>query len=257
MKCSKCGFEAAQTNEVCPQCGERLIPEQAPISALKAKLLPALRDPLLLVLCILMSVSCFLSLSFGALPLINILITVFLWLTYSQANKDIADASHLRCVSGALFAQYVLNFVTAGLLLVLGVILAIVFSAVSSGLPDLWGELGQFEGLGTIAQLLSSFSGAAFLIICSLGAVLLVVFNLFTMRYLHKFVQSVYRSVEQDADRIKHAKAATIVLFIMGGLLAVSTLTCLISYDLNDGIINAANCSCYIVGGLLVHKHTK
>lgn len=257
MKCSTCGFEAAQDSLFCPQCGERLILEHAPIRTLKAKLLPALRDPLFLVLCILMSVSCFLSLSFSALPLINILITVFLWLTYSQANKDIADASHLRCVSGALFAQYVLNFVTAGLLLVLGVILAIVFSAVSSSMPDLWGELGQFEGLGTIAKLLSSFSGAAFLIICSLGAVILVVFNIFTTRYLHKFVQSVYRSVEQDADQIKYAKAATIVLFILGGLMAVSTLTCFISYDINDCIINAASCGCYIVGGLLVHKHTK
>lgn len=257
MKCNKCGFEAAQTSEICPQCGERLILEQAPISALKAKLLPALRDPLLLVLCILMSVSCLLSLSLSSLPIINLLITVFLWLTYSQANKDIADAGHLRGVSGALFAQYVLNFVTAGLLVVLGVILAIAFSAVSSSMPDLWGELGQFEGLGTIAKFLSSFSGVAFLIVCTLGAVVMVVFNIFTMRYLHKFVQSLYRSIAQDADQIKYAKAATIVLFVLGGLMAVSTLACLISFDINDCLINAASCSCYIVGGVLVHKHTK
>ena len=66
MKCSKCGFEAATNDVFCPQCGERLIPEEAPISAFKAKLLPALRDPLFLLMCILMSVSCFFSIALSS-----------------------------------------------------------------------------------------------------------------------------------------------------------------------------------------------
>ena len=134
---------------------------------------------------------------------------------------------------------------------------AIAFSAINYSLPDLWSELAQMPGLEMVATILSSFSGIMFLIVCTLGAIAMVVFNIFTMRYLHKFVQSLYRSVEQDADQFKYVKAAKIVLFVLGGLLAVSTLTCLISYDINDCIINAAGCSCYIVAGLLVHKHTK
>ena len=257
MTCSKCGFEAATNDVFCPQCGERLIPEEAPISAFKAKLLPALRDPLFLLMCILMSVSCFFSITLSSLPVIDIIITIFLWLTYAQANKDIADASHLRCVSGALFAEYVLGFVKAGLLLVLGVILTIAFSAINYIIPDPWGELSQIEGLEGLVTFLSSLSGVIFLIICALGAIGLVVFNIFTMRYLHKFVQSLYRSVEQDADQFKYVKAAKVVLFVLGGLLAVKALIALISNDITDCIITAAGCSCYIVAGLLVHKHTK
>ena len=106
MKCNQCGFEAAQDSLFCPQCGERMVQDASGRSGFADQLLPALKDPLFLVVCILLSISCLLSLSAGSVPLIDILITVFLWLTYAQARKDIADAGHLRCVSGALYAQY-------------------------------------------------------------------------------------------------------------------------------------------------------
>ena len=60
---------------------------------------------------------------------INILLTVFLWLTYASARKDKVPTDHLRFISGTLFAQYVILFVAAGLCLLVGVIFAIAFNA--------------------------------------------------------------------------------------------------------------------------------
>ena len=72
----------------------------APVQTVADRVLPALKDGIFLAICILMSASCLISLSMDSIPLINILATVFLWLTYAQSRKDIVDAKHLRCVSG-------------------------------------------------------------------------------------------------------------------------------------------------------------
>ena len=127
------------------------------------QLLPALKDPLFLVVCILLSISCLLSLSAGSVPLIDILITVFLWLTYAQARKDIADAGHLRCVSGALYAQYVIVYVVAGLLLVVGVILMLYFANGFQATAEAisFNTLHEAEGVASVAYVALALMGIA------------------------------------------------------------------------------------------------
>ena len=122
MKCPNCGFESERNYPTCSQC-------QAEIQAnpVAQKILRPLKDALFLVICILMSASCLLSLAADNVPLIEILLTVFLWLTYAQSCKGIADAKHLRCISGTVYADYVITYVAAGLVLVLGLIAAAAF----------------------------------------------------------------------------------------------------------------------------------
>lgn len=127
MKCANCGFESEQNYSVCPQCQANTQSNPA-----AQKILCVLKDPLFLVICILMSISCAISLAADNLPLINILITVFLWLTYAQSRKEIADAKHLRFISGAVYANYVINYVIAGLVVILGVIFAVAFGLIAS-----------------------------------------------------------------------------------------------------------------------------
>ena len=259
MKCNQCGFEAAQDSLFCPQCGERMIQDASGRSVFADQLLPALKDPLFLVVCILLSISCLLSLSAGSVPLIDILITVFLWLTYAQARKDIADAGHLRCVSGALYAQYVIVYVVAGLLLVMGVILAISFQALTYGMEGFWeaflGELVEAETAATLAAILPSVSGAVILIVCFLVCVITIVLNIFTMRYLHRFAQSVYRSIQQGTYALRYVKAAKILLFILGGFALISCLSDLSANLFGSFVANAASGSCSIICGLLIRKY--
>ena len=194
MKCNKCGFEAAQGNTFCPQCGEQMAHNVAPHGTFTTQILAALKDPLFLVVCILMSVSCLMSLSAGSVPLINILITVFLWLTYAQSRNDIVDAKHLRCVSGALYAQYVISYVVAGLMLVMGVLFAVGFGIISGSAGNFWdmvlGELAQDESVLLLLELLPSISATIIIIACAIVSAIVVVVNVFITRYLHRQLYS-------------------------------------------------------------------
>lgn len=261
MKCGKCGWETDQNIAFCPRCDQCLIPEKAPVDTFTAKILPVLRDPLFLVVCILLSVTCLMSLTAGSVPLINILITVFLWLTYAQARKGIADASHLRCVSGAVYASYVISYVLAILVLVIGVILAVALNAISGSMAGLWdavmGELAQEEAFAFLMAVLPSVSGAVIIALCFIVALLVMVFTLFTMRYLHRFAKSVYRSIEQGADELKYVKAAKVVLFILGGLTVCSGLASLGKGQFVGFIADASSSGTSIIAGMLVHKHLK
>lgn len=259
MKCNKCGWETVENNDFCSQCGERLIVEEASVGTFTAKLLSALRDPLFLVVCILLSATCLMTLATGSIPLIEILITIFLWLTYAQARKGIADANHLRCVSGTVYANYVISYVAAGLVLVAGAIVAVALNAVQGSMGDLWneiiGDLAQEESFSLIMEILPVISGTVIFLSCAIVAALLVVINIFTMRYVHRFAKSVYRSIGQNTSEIKYANAAKIVLFILGGFSAVGALSSLFSFQLGGFLANAASGGCSIIAGLLIHKY--
>lgn len=259
MKCSKCGFEAAQDNLFCPQCGERMTQVDAPTGAFSARILSALKDPLFLVVCILLSVSCLMSLAAGSVPLINILITVFLWLTYANAQKDVADAEHLRCVSGAVYAQYVINYVVAGLFLVMGVIFAIAFNIVIHSMNGFWEsllrEVADAETVATLMSILPSVSGIAILVVCAFAAALVILLNIFVMRYLHRFAQSVYRSIQQGENALKYTNIAMILLFILGGLEAIGCLPALVTLQLGSLVASASSGGSAILSALLIHKY--
>jgi len=63
-------IESEQEFAQAPNCQ---VAEQpfAPVQTVADRVLPALKDTMFLVICILMSVSCLISLSLGSIPLIN------------------------------------------------------------------------------------------------------------------------------------------------------------------------------------------
>ncbi len=252
MKCTNCGFESELEYPVCPQCQAEIRPNPA-----AQKILSVLKDPLFFVICILMSVSTALSLMAGNLPLINILITVFLWLTYAQSCKGIADANHLRCVSGAVYANYVITYVSAGLVVVVGLIFTVAFGLIL-------GQPGIFESLlsefidmdyAAFAQAFAIIPSGIILFIFIFAAAIIVVINIFSMRYIHRFVQSVYQSIGAGVLKLKHVPAAKICMFIFGGVTAFSCLANLASTDLQTLLISASGSAVYIIAGLLIRKH--
>ena len=74
------------------------------------------------------------------MPLISILITVFLWLTYADAQKGFANEKHLQFISGTVYAQYVIMNVVSAILIVCGVLFGALFDMVA-GEPDFMSEL--------------------------------------------------------------------------------------------------------------------
>ncbi len=259
MKCENCGYENEQGYSFCPNCGAEAQPQTLSRPSAADRLLCVLKDNLFLVICILMSASCILSLSVDSVPLINILITVFLWLTYAQSRKGIADAKHLRCVSGAVYAQYVITYVLAGLMLLVGAIFALAFGFLAND-PDfldtlLSGFVDTTEYYAMIAQGLASVSGGLILFAFALIAAIMVVINIFSLRYIHRFAKSVYQSIEAGALALKHTKATQICLYIIGGLSAASALSGFATNQLLAALNSATSAAITIIAGLLIRKY--
>lgn len=252
MKCPNCGFENELGSSTCPQCQAEIQPNPA-----AQKILGALKDALFLVICILMSASCLLSLSADNVPLIEILLTVFLWLTYAQGCKGNADAKHLRCISGAVYANYVITYVAAGLVLVLGLIFAAAFGMFLKD-PAFLETLKLELNIGNytdISPLPATFPSGLIIFLSVLAAGIIVVINIFSLRYIHRFAQSVYRSIEAGVLALKHAAAAKVLMFIYAGFSAVSCLTNLTTNQTQLFLSDAADAATCIIAGLLIHKY--
>ena len=252
MKCPNCGFESELTYPVCPQCQAQI--QQNPAAA---KILPALKDTLFLVVCILMSVSCVISMALNNLPLINILITVFLWLTYAQSKKGIADAKHLRCVSGAVYANYVITYVAAGIVAVIGAVLALALGFLLSDPTILETLTAEFAGvdLAPVVEMISFVPSGVIMAIFLIVAAGIVVLNIFSQRYIHRFAKSVYQSIETGKLDLQHTNAAKIWLFIFGGISILSSLS-----SLSDGqfllvLSGVAESGACIFAGILISKY--
>ena len=219
MKCYQCGYESEQDFTYCPNCGFAAPTPANSSHSAADMILPALKDPLFLVLCILMSASCILSLMAGWLPLLNILFTIFLWLTYSQAKKDIADDRHLRCISGTVFAQYVLNYVYAGIAVLLGVLFSALFSTLA-GDPELMDSIlsyiGEFdaETIGVLSTA-ASLSGGFIMFVCIFAALIIILLNVFSLRCIHGFAKSVYQSIQNGSVNLQYVGAAKVWMIIL------------------------------------------
>jgi len=265
MKCEHCGFENELAFSCCPNCGapataatsEEII---VPTNSAADRILRVLKDPLFFVLCILMSASCALQLISSGINVLTVLFTIFLWLTYAQVRKDIADAKHLRCISGTVYAEYILVNVSAILLIVCGALFGLAFGALA-GDPTFTTEiLSAFDGApidtNMIAQLLGSVSGVVIFVVFALIGAAMLVINLFSTRYIHRFAKSVYQSVEDGTLTLKHGKTAYGWLWVFGIFSGISFLGTLGSGDLIAILADGSACAMPIIAALLMKKYS-
>ncbi len=260
MKCIHCGYESELNFRYCPGCGQASPDMPAVRNPAADAILPALKDTLFLVLCILLTASCVASLLNGAVPLLNILLTIFLWLTYAQSRKDIAASKHLRQISGTVYASYVISYVLAGLLILLGILFAVAFgsfAAMPGVLDEVTAELGQSLP-GPVAGLsgaIASFSGVIILVVFLLLGVGLAVVNAFSLRYLHAFAQSVYQSIERGTLALKRTNAAQSWLIVFAVLYGISVLSGLFDGDFLMILSNACLCAASILAATVIRKY--
>lgn len=260
MKCNNCGFENEWDLAYCPNCGAALQNEALVSPNIAATtVLAALKDNLFLVICILMSALNVLGFMIGSISVITILMTIFLWQTYAQSRKGIADPKCLRRISGTVYAGYVITYVVAGLFLVMGVLFAVVFGALA-GQPEfadaLLSNAGALDDMTTsIFTAFLSVGGSVILVIFALVAILVTVLNIFSMRYIHRFIKSVYQGIEAGELNLRYPNATQIWLFIFGGVTGLTALTALLSTEIATILYNAATCAIYILAGLLIRKY--
>ena len=259
MKCNECVYESEQGSSYCPRCGDGPQPEAVSQNTAAMTVLAALKDNLFLVLCILMSASCILSLSADNLPLISILTTVFLWLVYAQSRKDITDAKQLRNVSGTIYAQYVLNNVLAIILLVVGVIFAVAFGMIAESpeiMDALYGSLMEIDESSLVfAEVLHAGAGVIILVVFAIAAIAIGIINIFSLRYIHRFAKSVYQSIQTGVLELKHVGATRGWLIVFAVCSGIGALSALAVDGLVASLSSAISCAVCIIAVMLINKY--
>lgn len=264
MKCERCGFETEENVQFCPICGTAVNAVSAePISVNPAgdRVLMALKDRLFLAICILLSVSSVLSLAANGLPLLNILFSVFLWLTYAQSRKNIPDVQHLRSISGVTYAYYVIMNVASIIFIVCGVIFGAALSAVAGSeeflevLEESFLEAGVSAAeLGIPLDALGAFGwmfGIAFVI----AGVMVLITNLLGIRKIHRLAKSVYVSVDYCTLNIENARGAKNWLMFFGIVGVISAASTIANGDTIGALAVGTNAAAIIIASVLVNKY--
>lgn len=258
MKCIYCNFENEQDFAYCPGCGA----SQTPVISLNPaadKILCALKDKCFLAICILLSISCGLSIVEGNLPLINILATIFLWITFSKSRNGIADKSSLRNVSGTVYAQYIINYILFSFVFLLGILIAFLFNVIN-GTPELLDEvIAEFNMLDdsyiNIVESIFSISGFVIMALFTFIAVIGILINVFSMRKIHRLAKSVYEATEDPNTDFKCANAAKIWLFIFGVCTAITAASSLFGGEFLAAVNSGCSAAAQIIAGLLINKY--
>jgi len=255
MLCSNCGHEFSGGN-FCPECGHKIS------NILMDRLMILFKGPEFLVICISISVNAGFSILSGQLPVIRILISIFLWIIYSEAKQGIFHNNSIKNISGSIFASYIINYILAGLIFLSGFLFTFIYSWILNSshlISDFWDitgdDISQTAGpyLNFITDLMD-FSKYFIIVIFVFIALAFLFFNIFATRYFHKFVQSIYRSIESGNNHIAHLDTAKTWFLVLGILNGISTL-----FSLNLGtrafLTGASMTLVYIFAYISLGKH--
>lgn len=184
------------------------------------RILAFFKDTLFLVVTILFSVSVLCSLFRLSLPVIEILYTIFFWIIFVAAKKNAVATNQIKWLSGTTFAKIILNYVAAGLVLVLGFI-------AMAGVSALGGAARGYGSYGAAAASAAGSVGIIVLVVCIVIAAVIVVITIFGIRPVQKFTQSAYKSLEAGSLMVIKPGTAKVWLMIFGivkGLSAIGSL---------------------------------
>ncbi|MBE6729393.1 MAG: hypothetical protein E7568_04070 [Ruminococcaceae bacterium] len=260
MICRHCGFEANEDFKFCPKCGKdsSFVTPTIILNPATAKITSSLRDNLFLVICILMTCACGLGVISGGLPLINILLTIFLWLGYSKFKKGIIDVTPLKNISGTVYASYVITNVCYIILIVCGVILTLLLgliannrTAINEIVEIIGSEFPVFLNIPyALYAVLAIVIGVAILI----GAVAGLLINILGLRKIHRFAQSVYKMILNEAADFYNPRAAKNWLIAFGVFMVVSAVTS-IGTSFFAALSNGCNAAACFISASLINKY--
>ena len=272
MFCPKCG---KQTNEnFCSNCGADLRNGDAyvntaphnpfmPTNPVTEVINRGGKDGIFCTICILVSISCLLSFSGGGIPVLPILYTVFLWIFFAKACQGKITDKFIRNISGVIFAEFILNFIVAGLYILLGVLCVAIAGSVSYSEEFLRGLLQSLEGQVSQSDLENIYSAlnsgaATFIVIVLLIAfiiagALIILYNLLCIRPVHKTVKTLHISAAAGQFMIYKPRKAANCLLVLGIIFAVfAVFGIAVPVTFLSGALMATS---MILGSVWIKKH--
>lgn len=267
MKCYNCGFESPDDFAFCPKCGVRQeVPQwggdmqTAQSSQAAQRVLTSMKDSLFLAICILFTIGTAIPALRLNFNVINILLTIFLWLAYSTAQKGDSPKEQLRCLSGTVFASYVVTYVICGVMAFCGLIFILlggnireIFSEIMSinimGI-NIYGMMA-YEWVRAFGTAIVYLIGFAFII----GAVVVAFLNYFGTRSIHRFVQSVYMGIDDESIQVVKVNTAGVWLLVFGIFSGFGAVSSLFSGELLAFVSSGAISAAEIIGYVMVKNY--
>jgi len=259
MKCLNCGTEYKEEYSFCPNCGTPApIAEPVSLNPTADKVLAALKDNLFLVLCTLISISAAVQILAGGIPVIEILITIFLWITYSKSRNGEVDSTNLRRISGTVYAQYIINNVLFGILIGCGALISVIFAFI----PNSSNIFEQFEDelLLELPKIASFSMEILFFIFKIIGPIIMIIsiagllVNIYGMRKIHGFVKSIYTGVDFQNPNFENPNTAKNWMITFGVFQAIYALSNLL-VDFFLAVSYSCNAAAFIIAAILVSKY--
>lgn len=254
MRCINCGYDNDENAHFCIKCGSGLAYNQNPLKEIMPRLV---KDSLFLVICILYTTGIVFSLINRNMPIIEILMALFLWLLYAQCKKETMASNYMRCISGTIFASYVVRWVVGCLVVIAGCFL--VATAIMMESSSQWRMI--YSAIWPYIDRYNMFDGAyadMFLVLFSFalifGAIIALAVNAAGLRSIHRFAQSIYKSFEDGKCNLVKCGAARTWLMVFGVFDALSALRSREVFSLfAEGCMAAA----LIISSVLVKKYFK
>ena len=219
----------------------------------------ALQSSLFLVICILTSAGCGIEILNEQVSIIHVLLTIFLWLVYADGRRGIVNAKNLRCISGTVFASYVVNYIRFALIAAAGVLIGL-FTFLK-GSSDIWSLLlDKLEIdfipkiLITASNLLITILGVFIAVICVGVAIVGIVLNRIGYRKLHKFAQMIYLSADSEEPIFYHAFQVRIWTMVFAVLYYISAAFSFVRLDLAQSAGNVIFATVFLISSIWIGK---
>lgn len=270
MKCTNCSFEYESVFEYCPNCGTKTNQtndnvvnevEMVSINPTADKVMCALKDKLFLCLCILMTVSSGLSFIVGNIPIISVLITIFLWLTYSESKKGFVDHNHLKGISGTVYASYIITNVFLITCLVCIIFLGVVIAMVG-GMDEI--NYAFQEAINVLdinlldyglTQEIMAVAGIILVVVLAICLIFTFIINVLGIRKIHRFIKSVYSGVMFQNPNFENVKAAKNWIIFLGVINAISAASSFFAVEVISALATASLSAATIIAGILIKKY--
>ncbi len=219
-----------------------------------------LKDRLFFVLCVVYSISCAIGFATSRYTIAGIVIAIFLWIVYSKSRKDTVDVESMRIISGAIFANYILNYLMVAGILLAGSVASLAISAIKSNAELLNPLLDMlriiFPSAARTVEFIRIVPTEIIVAIIFLVALAVLLINVIFYRRVHRLAKLTYKSI-QKADEliIKDTKSITTGLLAFTIISGVQALFYLSSFNLTGFLIEGGKATTYALAILLTKKY--
>ncbi len=182
--------------------------------------------------------------------ILSLLMCIAVWIVIGSASKDDYWGKGLRFVSGVIKTEFILNWIAAAFIAVVGVAV-LAFGDVITQLVD---KAIEYFAAGEIVTMITNIVAGFIGIACIVFAALLLLYNYLHVHKEHKFVKSLRETVDTNTNCVCEQKDVMIWMIILA---VVALIGVIINVAENSMPLKILEGVCNILKYLSVYKFVR